>query len=82
LCYDYPQHGWVRQLSVTQPWRRQGLGSALLRHSFGVFYRRGHKQVALGVSSQNPNAYSLYEGVGMRRVRQYDEYEKSLLEIR
>jgi ribosomal protein S18 acetylase RimI-like enzyme len=80
LCFDYPQHGWVRQLGVTQSWRKQGLGSALLQHSFGVFYQRGHKQVALGVSSENPNAYSLYEKIGMRRVRQYDEYQKDLSE--
>jgi len=78
LCFDYPQYGWVRQLGVVQPWRRQGLGSALLQNAFEEFYRGRHKQVALGVSSENPNAYSFYEKIGMRRVRQYDEYQKDL----
>jgi GNAT superfamily N-acetyltransferase len=78
LCYDYPQYGWVRQLGVVQPWRRRGLGSALLQNAFEEFYRRGHKHVALGVSSKNPNAYSFYEKIGMRSVRQYDEYLKDI----
>jgi ribosomal protein S18 acetylase RimI-like enzyme len=78
LCFDYPQYGWVRQLGIVQTWRRKGLGSALLQNAFQVFYQRGHKQVALGVSSENPDAYSFYEKIGMRRVRQYDEYQKNL----
>lgn len=78
LCYDDPDQGWVRQLGVAQSWRRRGLGSALLRHSFCVFYQRGYRRVALGVEAANANAYQLYESVGMRRVRQYDEYHKTL----
>ncbi len=77
LCFDYPQHGWVRQLGVAPPLRKQGLGGALLLHCFGVFYARGHKQVALGVDSENERAVHFYEGVGMHCVRQYDEYHKS-----
>jgi len=78
LCYDYSQYGWVRQLAVAEPHRRQGLGSMLLRHVFGEFYRRGRPRIALGVEATNAHAYSLYEKVGMRRVRQYDEYRKPL----
>lgn len=79
LCFDYPQHGWVRQLGVALEWRRQGIGSALLQHVFGVFYRRGHTRVALGVNSANPQAFQFYERVGMQRARQYDEYHKTLI---
>lgn len=78
LCFDYPQYGWVRQLGVTQAWRRRGLGAALLRHSFGVFHRRGRRRVGLVVESGNPRAYEFYERVGMKRVQQYDEYRKVL----
>lgn len=81
LCYDYPEYGWVRQLGVVQSLRRKGIGSAMLRHVFGIFYNRGHKKVALGVDSERPDACRLYENMGMQRVRQYDEYEK-LIEVR
>lgn len=78
LCFDYPQHGWVRQLGVAQQWRRQGIGSALLQHVFGIFYKRGHTIVGLGVESENPKAYQLYESVGMKCMQQYAEYCKTL----
>ena len=78
LCYDYDDHGWVRQLAVAKPWRRHGLGSNLLRHVFGVFYQRGHRQVALGVEANNNTAVTFYERVGMYRARQFNEYAQSL----
>ncbi len=74
-----PDRGWVNDLAVRRPWRGRGLGEALLRHSFGVFYRRGQRTVALGVDSQNlTGATRLYERVGMRVERQYDICEKVL----
>ena len=78
LCYDYPEGGWVRQLAVESAWRRQGIGAALLQHVFGVFYRSGHPRVSLVVDSDNPNAHTFYERVGMVRARQHDEYHKML----
>ncbi|MGD9092498.1 MAG: GNAT family N-acetyltransferase [Anaerolineales bacterium] len=78
LCYDYPEYGWLRQLGVDASLRRRGIGSALLQHTFHVFYKRGHKTVALGVDSERPDAYRLYENVGMQCVRQYNEYEKMI----
>ncbi|HEX5548877.1 MAG TPA: GNAT family N-acetyltransferase, partial [Ktedonobacterales bacterium] len=74
-----PDRGWVNDLAVRRPWRGRGLGEALLRHNFGVFYRRGQRTVALGVDSQNlTGATRLYERVGMRVERQYDICEKVL----
>jgi mycothiol synthase len=74
-----PDRGWVNDLAVRRPWRGRGLGEALLRHSFGEFYRRGQRIVALGVDSQNlTGATRLYERVGMRAERQYDICEKVL----
>ncbi|MCB9152598.1 MAG: GNAT family N-acetyltransferase [Caldilineae bacterium] len=78
VCYDYGPYGWVRHLAVADDRRRQGIGSALLRHVFGEFYLRGKMRVALGVEASNENAYRLYERVGMRRVRQFDEYHKQI----
>jgi mycothiol synthase len=79
LCHYYPHEGWVDQLGVRRPWRRRGLGLALLRHSFREFYRRAQRRVALGVDSQSETgATRLYQQAGMRIVRQYDSYQKVL----
>ena len=71
--------GWVGTLGVRRPWRKRGLGEALLRHSFGEFYRRGMKTVGLGVDAQNPTgATRLYQKVGMHVAAEYVIYEKEL----
>lgn len=74
-----PPIGWVGDLSVRRPWRKRGLGMALLLHSFGEFYRRGYKKVGLGVDASNlTGALRLYERAGMAVVQQFDRYEKEL----
>ena len=76
---DDREMGWVNQLAVRRPWRRRGLGLALLHHSFGEFYRRGQKRAGLGVDAGSlTNATRLYEKAGMHVSRQYDTYEKVL----
>jgi ribosomal protein S18 acetylase RimI-like enzyme len=72
-------YGWIGTLGVRRPWRKRGLGRALLRHSFRDFQERGATRVGLGVDAQNPTgAVRLYESVGMRPVRRNDTYEKAL----
>jgi mycothiol synthase len=79
LCTYQMDDGWVDTLAVRRPWRRQGLGMALLLHSFGEFYRRGKYKVGLGVDSQNlTGATRLYERAGMHVARIYITYEKEL----
>ena len=34
------ENGWVGTLGVRRPWRKRGLGLALLYHSFGEFFKR------------------------------------------
>jgi mycothiol synthase len=71
--------GWIRTLGVRRPWRKRGLGEALLLHSFGEFYRRGMKTIGLGVDAQNPTgATRLYQKVGMVAVSEFLTYEKEL----
>jgi mycothiol synthase len=71
--------GWVRVLGVRRPWRRQGLGKALLLHLFGQFHRRGFHGVGLGVDAESlTGAHRLYENVGMRVSRRHSVYEKVL----
>jgi mycothiol synthase len=77
--YDDPEMGWVGTLGVLRPYRKRGLGLALLRHSFNEFYRRGRRKVGLGVDAQNlTGALRLYENAGMHVHQAFDLYEKEL----
>lgn len=77
--YDDPDLGWVGSLGVRRPWRKRGIGLALLRHSFNEFYRRGKRKVGLGVDAQNlTGALRLYENAGMHVHQAFDLYEKEL----
>jgi mycothiol synthase len=74
-----PQFGWIHVLGVRPPWRKRGLATALLHHSFRDFRARGATRVGLGVDGENTTgAVRLYERVGMRQVRRNDTYEKTL----
>ena len=71
--------GWIGALGVLEPWRRRGLGRALLLHAFGEFHRRGAPHVGLGVDAANPTgATRLYEAAGMRVIKEDVVYEKEL----
>lgn len=70
---------WVDHLSVRRPWRKKGIGKALLLHTFGEFYRRDIRHIKLSVDSKSlTNAPHLYESVGMKSVQQYRIYRKNL----
>ncbi len=72
-----PGMGWVDTLGVRRPWRKQGVGLALLQHTFGEFYRRGTRRVGLGVDAYSlTGATRLYERAGMKIQRAYNVYEK------
>lgn len=65
-----PSAGYVASLGVLRPWRRRGLGEALLLHSFRAFRERGWSRATLGVDASSPTgATRLYERVGMTVYR-------------
>jgi mycothiol synthase len=71
--------GWVSVLGVGRPWRRRGLGLALLLHSFAELHARGNPRAGLGVDGLNPTgAVHLYERAGMHVHRRSDQFQKSL----
>jgi mycothiol synthase len=81
LCaYSQETHtGWVDHLGVRSKWRSQGIGMALLLHSFGEFYQRGTRRVKLSVDSHSlTHAPRLYRRAGMQAVQQYHVYRKEL----
>lgn len=74
-----PNMAWVNQLCVRKPWRRKGLGMALLLTAFNEFYSRGKKRAGLGVDATSlTNATRLYEKAGMHVTEQYNTYEFEL----
>jgi ribosomal protein S18 acetylase RimI-like enzyme len=83
ICRPYSPEdknmGWVEVLGVRRPWRKQGLGEALLQYSFGKFYARGKRKVGLGVDASSlTGALRLYEKVGMSVFSQFDKYAKEI----
>lgn len=80
ICADEKDAGGkVYALGVRRPWRRKGIGMALLHYAFGKFYRCNIQDIYLGVDAQSlTGATRLYERAGMHITRQYKNYEKEL----
>jgi len=71
--------GWVAALFTRRPWRRRGVGGALLADAFGRFWERGERNVGLGVDAEGDlGAFELYEHAGMKPVLGWVMYEKEL----
>jgi ribosomal protein S18 acetylase RimI-like enzyme len=71
--------GWIGALGVKKPWRKRGIGLALLEHVLAEFHRRGEPHVGLRVDTENPTgATRLYERAGMRVINENIVYEKVL----
>ena len=79
LCRYRMDNAWVGTLGVCRPWRKRGLGLALLNHSFGEFYKRGERVINLGVdAASQTGATRLYKKAGMHVAAEYVSYEKEL----
>ncbi len=71
--------GFVHALFTRRPWRKQGVGAALLRDSFGRLWERGERSVGLGVdAASDTGAFRLYERAGMAPALGWVMYEKEL----
>lgn len=78
---DMPGWAFLGQLAVLRDWRKHGLGSALMYHSFRELQKRGVPRIALGVDAENlTGAVRIYERAGMRHIMALDNYEKVLRE--
>lgn len=77
LCRFRMGAGWVGSLGVRRPWRKRGLGMALLLQSFHEFQKRSMNTIGLGVDASNPTgATRLYQKAGMGITAEYVIYEK------
>jgi mycothiol synthase len=71
--------GWLEQVSVRRPWRRSGLGAAIVAASLRAFRDRGLDRAALGVDAENPTgALALYERLGFVTVRAFGNFRKAI----
>ncbi len=71
--------GWVHALFTRRPWRKRGVGAALLADAFSRFWERGEHSVGLGVDATNATgAFRLYERAGMTPALGWVVYEKQL----
>lgn len=76
---ETPHTGWVQILGVRRPWRRRGVGRALLLHAFHAFRARGLERAGLGVDASSlTGATRLYESAGMGVAHRFDIYERTL----
>lgn len=71
--------GFVHALFTRRPWRKQGVGAALLADAFGRFWQRGESAVGLGVDAASATgAFRLYERAGMAPALGWVMFEKEL----
>ncbi len=71
--------GFVQALFVRRPWRKRGVGAALLGESFRRLFGRGERSVGLGVDAASATgAFRLYERAGMTPALGWVLYEKEL----
>jgi mycothiol synthase len=71
--------GFVHAVFTRRPWRRQGVGAALLADTFRRLWDAGERAVGLGVDAESgTGAFRLYERAGMTPALGWVLYEKRL----
>jgi mycothiol synthase len=73
------QQGWIRALAVRRPWRKQGLGTALMCASMRAFQQAGMDYAGLGVDSENlTGALHIYEQLDFSAVKRFLTFSKTV----
>ena len=73
------KRGWLASVFVRRPWRRRGLGRAVVLRSLQIFRDRGMTSAGLGVDADNPTgALGLYTGTGFEVDRRSTAYRKPM----
>ena len=62
------QRAYLYAFRIREDYRRQGLGTALLRHVMDRLQTRGIRELTVGVEDDNPDARRLYTRAGFDRV--------------
>jgi mycothiol synthase len=73
------KRGWLHSVFVRRPWRRRGLGQAIVLRSLQVFRDVGMTSAGLGVDADNPTgALGLYERTGFEVEFRSAAYRKPM----
>ena len=79
LCEIAKGRGEVAEVSVGAPWRRHGLGQALVIAGLHALAERGMSEARLHARADNIyGAPRLYERVGFRPLKRFARYRKPL----
>ena len=79
LCALVAGRGEVDVVGVRRPWRKRGLGLALLRHALGEFQRRGVREAGLNVDGSSlTGAPRLYGRAGFTITKSVFRFEKEV----
>ena len=71
--------GWLGSVSVRRPWRKRGVGAAVITASLRTFKERGMAEARLGVDAENPTgALALYKRLGFEPYMTFGIYRKAL----
>jgi mycothiol synthase len=69
--------GWLGSVSVRRPWRKRGVGAAVITASLRTFKERGMDDARLGVDAENPTgALALYTRLGFTPYQTFGIYRK------
>lgn len=61
---------YVADLGVTESFRGQGIGTALLKHQMEIAQSKKRRFYALDVAVNNPRAQKLYEKLGLKVIKE------------
>ena len=72
--------GFVHAVFTRRPWRKKGVGAALLADALARLHASGEREVGLGVdAASETGAFRLYERAGMKPALGWVVYEKDLI---
>ena len=75
--------GYVKYLAVLRPYRKRGVGEALLRRAFAAYAAKSRPKAGLGVDLANPtDAARLYFKVGMTPLYRANVYQTTITTTR
>jgi GNAT superfamily N-acetyltransferase len=63
---DNVKRAYFYSFRVMDAFRRQGIGTALIREAEGMLRERGYHSVSIAAAKENPDARRLYERLGFR----------------
>ncbi|MBU6998338.1 MAG: GNAT family N-acetyltransferase [Theionarchaea archaeon] len=70
--------GMVGLLGVSEPYRRKGIGRAMISHAMKWLSQEGMATICLSVDAENPHALDLYTSSGFETMREDIVYRKEL----